>query len=115
MLNFLQIMNIYPRKQKNIKRPYDRKHCRFIYRQYPFLLTKQPKILQHLVFQEILNIMEIPLKEIAYEHYTKILNEIAKRKRDDTSNYLENFTYGTNMGCFILKDILPPTLHTIII
>ncbi|MBI5678842.1 MAG: tRNA lysidine(34) synthetase TilS [Planctomycetes bacterium] len=44
-------------------------------------LTKQPKILQHLVFQEILNIMEIPLKEITYEHYTKILNEIAKKGR----------------------------------
>ena len=42
-------------------------------------LTKQPKILQHLVFQEILNILQIPLKEITYEHYTKILNEIAKK------------------------------------
>jgi len=44
-------------------------------------LTKQPRILQQLVFQEILNSMEIPLKEITYEHYTKILNEIAKKGR----------------------------------
>ena len=44
-------------------------------------LIKQPKILQHLVFQEILNILQIPLKEITYEHYTKILNEIAKKGR----------------------------------
>ena len=42
-------------------------------------LIKQPKILQHLVFQEILNILKIPLKEITYEHYTKVLNEIAKK------------------------------------
>src|SRR3990170_2942083 len=44
-------------------------------------LTKQPRILQQLVFQEILNIMQIPLQEITYEHYTKILNEIAKKGR----------------------------------
>ncbi len=42
-------------------------------------LTKQPKILQHLVFREILNVMQTPLKEIKYEHYTKIFNEITKR------------------------------------
>ena len=78
-------------------------------------LIKQPKILQHLVFQEILNILQIPLKEITYEHYTKVLNEIAKKEKDDTSNCLENFPYGMNMGCFILKRYLPPTLHTVII
>ena len=71
-------------------------------------LIKQPKILQHLVFQEILNILQIPLKEITYEHYTKILNEIAKKGKDDTSNYLENSIYGTNTGCFILKKISSP-------
>ena len=42
-------------------------------------LTKQPKILQQLVFQEILNVMQISLKEIKYEHYTKIFDEITKR------------------------------------
>ena len=78
-------------------------------------LIKQPKILQHLVFQEILNILQIPLKEITYEHYTKILNEIAKKEEDDTSNCLENFTYGMNTGCFILKRPPLQTLHTIII
>ncbi|HHT9135937.1 MAG TPA: tRNA lysidine(34) synthetase TilS [Candidatus Wunengus sp. YC60] len=41
-------------------------------------LIKQPQILQQLVFQEILEIMQIPLKEITYEHYTKILNEITR-------------------------------------
>jgi len=44
-------------------------------------LKKQPKILQHLVVQEILNNLQIPLKEITYEHYTTILDEIAKAGR----------------------------------
>jgi len=41
-------------------------------------LAKQPKILQFLVFKEILNVMQIPLKEINYEHYKKIFEEITK-------------------------------------
>ncbi|HHT9129541.1 MAG TPA: tRNA lysidine(34) synthetase TilS [Candidatus Brocadiaceae bacterium] len=41
-------------------------------------LSKQHKILQYLVFKEILNAMQIPLKEINYEHYKKIFDEIAK-------------------------------------
>lgn len=41
-------------------------------------LIKQPQILQQLVLQEILEIMQIPLKEITYEHYTNILNEITR-------------------------------------
>lgn len=42
-------------------------------------LTKQPKILQYLAFREILNRMQIPLKEITYEHYTKIFDEITRK------------------------------------
>ncbi|MCF6153647.1 MAG: tRNA lysidine(34) synthetase TilS [Candidatus Brocadia sp.] len=42
-------------------------------------LTKQPKILQYLVLREILMSMHIPLKEITYEHYTKILDEIIRK------------------------------------
>ena len=41
-------------------------------------LKKQPKILQHRVIQEVLNNLQIPLKEITYEHYTTILGGIAK-------------------------------------
>ncbi|MBI5307578.1 MAG: tRNA lysidine(34) synthetase TilS [Planctomycetes bacterium] len=44
-------------------------------------LKKQPKILQHLVIQEVLNNLQIPLKEITYEHYTTILGGIAKAGR----------------------------------
>ena len=44
-------------------------------------LKKQPKILQHLVIQEVLNNLQIPLKEITYEHYTAILGGIAKTGR----------------------------------
>jgi tRNA(Ile)-lysidine synthase len=39
-------------------------------------LMEQPRILQHVVLQKILNIMKVPLKEITYEHYIKILEEI---------------------------------------
>jgi len=42
-------------------------------------LTKQPKILQYFVLREVLNIMQISLKEITYEHYTKIFDEITKK------------------------------------
>ncbi|MCF6158180.1 MAG: tRNA lysidine(34) synthetase TilS [wastewater metagenome] len=41
-------------------------------------LRKQPKVLQHVVLQKILNTMNVPLKEITYKHYTRILNEIIK-------------------------------------
>lgn len=44
-------------------------------------LTKQPMILQHLVLQEILSTLQVPLKEVCYEHYTKILDEINKTGR----------------------------------
>jgi tRNA(Ile)-lysidine synthase len=43
------------------------------------LFAKQPKILQYLAFREILNNMRIPLKEITYEHYTKIFDEITRK------------------------------------
>lgn len=42
-------------------------------------LTTQPKILQHLAFREILIRMQIPLKEVTYEHYTKISDEITRK------------------------------------
>jgi len=45
------------------------------------LLAKQPEILQHRVVQEILNNLQVPLKEITYEHYTAILGGIAKAGR----------------------------------
>ncbi len=41
-------------------------------------LAKQPKILQYFVLREILHIMQIPFKEVTYEHYTKILDEIIR-------------------------------------
>lgn len=41
-------------------------------------LSKQPKILQYLVSQEILNTMQIPLKEITFDHYAKIVGEISR-------------------------------------
>lgn len=41
-------------------------------------LTKQPKILQHFVLKEIFHMMRIPLKEITYEHYTKIFDELLR-------------------------------------
>ena len=44
-------------------------------------LGKQPKIIQHRVIQEVLNNLHIPLKEITYEHYTTILDGIAKAGR----------------------------------
>ena len=44
-------------------------------------LGKQPKIIQHRVIQEVLSNLHIPLKEITYEHYTTILDEIAKAGR----------------------------------
>lgn len=42
-------------------------------------LTKQPKILQYFALREILNILQIPLNKITYEHYTKILDEITRK------------------------------------
>lgn len=42
------------------------------------LLAKQPKILQYFALREILNILQIPLNEITYKHYTKILDEITR-------------------------------------
>lgn len=42
-------------------------------------LANQPKILQYLVLREILMSMQIPLKEITYEHYAKILDEITRK------------------------------------
>ncbi len=40
-------------------------------------LTKKPKILQFYIFREILTRMHIPLKDITYEHCTKMFDEIA--------------------------------------
>lgn len=42
-------------------------------------LAKQPKILQYLALREILMNLQIPLKEITYDHYTKILDEIIRK------------------------------------
>ncbi|MEP9410532.1 MAG: tRNA lysidine(34) synthetase TilS [Candidatus Brocadia sp.] len=42
-------------------------------------LAKQPKILQYLALREILMNLQIPLKEITYDHYTKILEEITRK------------------------------------
>ncbi len=44
-------------------------------------LGKQPEILQHRVIQEVLNNLQIPLKEITYGHYTSILGGIAMAGR----------------------------------
>ena len=44
-------------------------------------LINQPKILQHLVFREILGEMQAPLREITYGHYEKITDEIAASGR----------------------------------
>lgn len=44
-------------------------------------LMNQPRILQYLVIQKVLNIMEVPLKEITYGHYTKILDEVCRAGR----------------------------------
>lgn len=41
-------------------------------------LTRQPKILQYLMLQKILTTLRVPLKEIKYEHYVKIFDEIIK-------------------------------------
>ena len=40
--------------------------------------TKQPKILQYVMFHELLQRMQIPLKEITYEHYTNLLTDITR-------------------------------------
>ena len=45
------------------------------------LLAKQPVILQQRVFREILLFLKIPLQEVTYEHYAKILSEITKTGR----------------------------------
>ncbi|MDR4506661.1 MAG: tRNA lysidine(34) synthetase TilS [Candidatus Brocadiaceae bacterium] len=45
------------------------------------LLTKQPKILQHLILLSIMEKMHVPLKKIQYGHYTKILDAITKTGR----------------------------------
>ncbi len=42
------------------------------------LLAKQPEILQYFVFQEILTTMQIPLKEITFDHFIKMIHEIPK-------------------------------------
>lgn len=42
-------------------------------------LTQHPRILQYFVLREILNILQVSLNEIAYDHYTKILDEILRK------------------------------------
>ncbi len=41
-------------------------------------LIQQPKILQYRILQEILHIMQVPLKEITFHHYTMIIEEISR-------------------------------------
>lgn len=41
-------------------------------------LLKQPGILQSMVIREIFRRLDIPLKEVTYEHYTKICNELTR-------------------------------------
>lgn len=39
---------------------------------------QQPRILQYWILREILNIMQIPLREITFNHYTMIIDEIIR-------------------------------------
>ncbi len=42
-------------------------------------LTQYPKILQYFTLKEVLNSLHVSLREITYDHYTKILDEIVKK------------------------------------
>lgn len=42
-------------------------------------LTQHPKILQYFVLRELLNALQVPLNEITYGHYAKILDEISRK------------------------------------
>jgi tRNA(Ile)-lysidine synthase len=83
LIQLCQILNINNEylisEAKNILKASTREEREGSYSIDTYTLTKQPKILQYFALREILNILQIPLSEITYKHYTKILNEITRK------------------------------------
>ncbi|OOP55930.1 MAG: tRNA lysidine(34) synthetase TilS [Candidatus Brocadia carolinensis] len=82
-------------------------------------LTQYPKILQYFALREILNTLQIPLSEITYGHYTKILEEITRKGKGRHYQLPENLSLWHEHGMLrFQKDFLParsaPTSETTI-